>query len=112
MKHFNFLTGTFCIGDIRPSISGECSKIKVKLRINHNGLFGIASATLIEKIATVEDTKSEGESLDQAKDSSNGEPSDSQMEWETAKAGKPYLSINILYYYKNYYYIKSCIIKK
>ena len=59
--------------------------MKVKLRINSNGLFDIASATLVEKLSNVdESSKSDGDNAEPSKETVEGETS---MEWESSKAG-------------------------
>merc|ERR1712002_842976 len=41
--------GLFEIGDVRPTSEGGNQKVKVKVRINPNGIFGVSSASLLEK---------------------------------------------------------------
>merc|ERR1719412_3100544 len=41
--------GTFEIGEVKPTPEGGNQKVKVKVRINPNGIFGVASASLVEK---------------------------------------------------------------
>lgn len=41
--------GQFTIKDVKPTPEGESSKIKVKVRINLNGIVGIVGASLVEK---------------------------------------------------------------
>merc|ERR1712173_164060 len=41
--------GLFEIGDVRPTADGGNQKVKVKMRINPNGIFGVSSANLVEK---------------------------------------------------------------
>merc|ERR1719449_335946 len=41
--------GLFEIGDVRPTAEGGNQKVKVKVRINPNGIFGVSSANLVEK---------------------------------------------------------------
>merc|ERR1712012_1367728 len=41
--------GIFEIGDVRPTAEGGSQKVKVKVRINPNGIFGVANANLVEK---------------------------------------------------------------
>ena len=42
--------GTFSVKDVKPTDTGEASKIKVKVRMNIHGMFFIKSASLIEKL--------------------------------------------------------------
>merc|ERR1712012_1209554 len=39
----------FEVGDVRPTAEGGSQKVKVKVRINPNGIFGVSSANLVEK---------------------------------------------------------------
>ena len=39
----------FHIQGVKPSAQGESQKVKVKVRINHHGVFQVVSATLMEK---------------------------------------------------------------
>uniref|UniRef100_A0A1L8DUC1 Putative heat shock 70 kDa protein 4-like isoform x3 n=1 Tax=Nyssomyia neivai TaxID=330878 RepID=A0A1L8DUC1_9DIPT len=41
--------GRWVIRDIKPNSAGESQEVKVKIRINQNGIVGITSATLTEK---------------------------------------------------------------
>ncbi len=41
--------GKFEIGDVKPMTVGSNQKVKVKVRINLNGIFTVSSASLIEK---------------------------------------------------------------
>ena len=41
--------GLFEIGDVRPTSDGGNQKGKVKVRVNPNGIFGVSSASLLEK---------------------------------------------------------------
>merc|ERR1712176_251098 len=41
--------GVFDVGDVRPNAEGGSQLVKVKVRINPNGVFGVASAQLVEK---------------------------------------------------------------
>merc|ERR1719347_1430028 len=45
----NPLIGQFEIGDVKPLADGGNQKVKVKVRINPNGIFGVSSANLVEK---------------------------------------------------------------
>lgn len=37
-----------------PQASGECSKVKVKVRVNVHGVFSVSSASLVEVVKTAE----------------------------------------------------------
>jgi len=41
--------GLFEIGDVKPTADGGNQKVKVKVRVNPNGIFGVSSASLVEK---------------------------------------------------------------
>jgi molecular chaperone DnaK (HSP70) len=41
--------GEFEVGDVRPTAEGGNQKVKIKVRINPNGVFGVSSANLVEK---------------------------------------------------------------
>lgn len=41
--------GVFEIGEVKPTSDGGNQKVKVKVRINPNGIFGVSSANLVEK---------------------------------------------------------------
>lgn len=43
-------TGQFTVNGVQPQPSGEASKVKVKVRVNLHGVFGIHSAHMIEKL--------------------------------------------------------------
>ncbi|KAK3524482.1 hypothetical protein QTP70_029289 [Hemibagrus guttatus] len=40
--------GQFTIQKVLPQTSGECSKVKVKVRVNVHGMFSVSSASLVE----------------------------------------------------------------
>jgi heat shock protein 110kDa len=37
------------VKDVKPSVTGEPQEVRVKVRINHNGLLLVSSATMLEK---------------------------------------------------------------
>ena len=43
------VAGEFKIDNIAPTAEGESQKVKVKVRVNMNGVFTVASASLVEK---------------------------------------------------------------
>ncbi|XP_011497950.1 PREDICTED: heat shock 70 kDa protein 4 isoform X2 [Ceratosolen solmsi marchali] len=53
--------GIFTIKDVKPNKEGESSKIKVKVRINLNGILTVASASLVEKHEQTPQEKEEEE---------------------------------------------------
>jgi molecular chaperone DnaK (HSP70) len=46
---YNKHIGDFEIGDVKPTPEGGNQKVKVKVRVNPNGIFGVSSASLVEK---------------------------------------------------------------
>ncbi|CAG0894734.1 unnamed protein product [Darwinula stevensoni] len=49
IPYHNPVIGEFKIDNITPTAEGESPKIKVKVRVNMNGVFKVASASLVEK---------------------------------------------------------------
>merc|ERR1712025_1458009 len=47
--------GFFEVGDVKPNPEGGSRKVKVKVRVNPNGVFGVASANLVEKVEVEEE---------------------------------------------------------
>merc|ERR1711892_1138163 len=74
--------GLFEIGDVKPTADGGNQKVKVKVRVNPNGIFGVSSASLLEKHEIEEevpvemevDKKEEGEKKEE--DSKEGKPAE------------------------------------
>ncbi|KAL1122529.1 hypothetical protein AAG570_002860 [Ranatra chinensis] len=62
--------GRFIVKDVRPTAEGECSKIKVKVRINIHGIASVVAAAMIEKKEAIEENN-----VDQAQ---NNEKEESQ----------------------------------
>ncbi|KAI5620271.1 heat shock protein 4a [Silurus asotus] len=46
--------GQFSIQKVLPQSSGECSKVKVKVRVNVHGVFSVSSASLVEVVKIAE----------------------------------------------------------
>ncbi|XP_026794507.3 heat shock 70 kDa protein 4a isoform X1 [Pangasianodon hypophthalmus] len=46
--------GQFTIQKVSPQASGECSKVKVKVRVNVHGVFSVSSASLVEVLKVTE----------------------------------------------------------
>jgi molecular chaperone DnaK (HSP70) len=44
-----FILGEWKVNEVKPSPTGEAQEVKVKVRINHNGILLISSAQMIEK---------------------------------------------------------------
>lgn len=86
--------GNFEVGEVRPTAEGGNQKVKVKVRINPNGIFGVASASLVEKHEVEEEVPVEmevdGEKKEDAGEKKEG--GEEKMEGdekkeETAKEG-------------------------
>merc|ERR1719322_587678 len=60
--------GIFEIGDVRPTAEGGSQKVKVKVRINPNGIFGVSSANLVEKHEIEEEVPEDAMETDEKKD--------------------------------------------
>lgn len=50
-----FFKGKFTVDKVVPQPTGEATKVKVKVRVNINGLFSVSSASLTEKIEAAEE---------------------------------------------------------
>lgn len=78
--------GVWKIKDVKPTERGEGQDVKLKVRINNNGIVLISSATLVEKkeadeAAAAEQAAGEEKPNDQAGGANNGgEPTDGQQE--------------------------------
>merc|ERR1719415_444246 len=60
--------GLFEIGDVRPTEDGASQKVKVKVRVNPNGIFGVSSASLLEKHEVEEEVPEEMETDEKKED--------------------------------------------
>jgi len=76
--------GVFEIGDIKPNAEGGSQKVKVKVRINPNGIFGVASANLVEK-HEIEEEVPEDMETDEKKD--EGEKKEEEKKEEKPAEG-------------------------
>lgn len=47
-------TGQFLIQNVVPQESGDCAKVKVKVRVNVHGVFNVSNASLIEVVKPAE----------------------------------------------------------
>ena len=56
--------GEWEVGDVRPTGEGAHQKVKVKVRINPNGIFGVSSASLVEKHEVEEEVPVEMEVIE------------------------------------------------
>ncbi|KAG7206377.1 hypothetical protein KM043_003742 [Ampulex compressa] len=57
--------GVFIIKNVKPTQEGESSKVKVKVRVNLNGILTVASASLVEKRELTQQEKEEEEKKEQ-----------------------------------------------
>lgn len=44
-----YFLGDWRVNDVKPSATGDAQEVKVKVRINHNGILLISSAQMVEK---------------------------------------------------------------
>ncbi|XP_067663960.1 heat shock 70 kDa protein 4-like [Haliotis asinina] len=66
--------GTYQIDKVVPQSNGDSSKVKVKVRIDSNGIFKIAQASMVEKIGEEESSQNEMMDVDEEKkEEKNGE---------------------------------------
>merc|ERR1712088_1081446 len=77
--------GNFEVGEVRPTAEGGNQKVKVKVRINPNGIFGVASASLVEKHEVEEEVPVEMEVDDKKEDGEKKEGGEEKMEGEEEK---------------------------
>jgi len=73
--------GLFEIGDVKPTEDGGNQKVKVKVRVNPNGIFGVSSASLLEKHEVEEEVPVEmevdkKEEEKKVEDNKDGKPED------------------------------------
>merc|ERR1711934_1233537 len=81
--------GNFEVGEVRPTAEGGNQKVKVKVRINPNGIFGVASASLVEKHEVEEEVPVEMEVDDKKEDGEKKEGGEEKMEGEEKKDEAP-----------------------
>ncbi|XP_012287319.1 97 kDa heat shock protein isoform X2 [Orussus abietinus] len=63
--------GTFVIKNVKSTPEGEASKVKVKVRVNLNGILTVASASLVEKREPIQQEKEEEEKAQQQQKENN-----------------------------------------
>uniref|UniRef100_A0A0B6ZQN1 Uncharacterized protein n=1 Tax=Arion vulgaris TaxID=1028688 RepID=A0A0B6ZQN1_9EUPU len=56
--------GTFKINKVVPQANGESSKVKVKVRVNSNGIFTIVSASMYERLEGMDEEEESKESME------------------------------------------------
>ncbi|CAL7936427.1 unnamed protein product [Xylocopa violacea] len=72
--------GVFTIKNVKPTLEGELSKVKVKVRINLNGILTVASASLVEKRELTQQEKEEEDKQQQQQQQQNNMDVDQQAE--------------------------------
>ena len=55
--------GRFSVKDVVPAPTGEPSKLKVKVRVNTHGIFGVMNAYIVEKTIVEEPTPPAGDTV-------------------------------------------------
>jgi len=76
--------GYFEVGEVKPNAEGGNQKVKVKVRVNPNGIFGVASASLLEKHEVEEEVPVEME-VDETKPTEEAKKDDASAEPAAAK---------------------------
>jgi len=56
--------GSFQVNGVVPQANGDSSKVKVKVRVNINGLFNVSGATITEKVENTPAADDEQEPMD------------------------------------------------
>merc|ERR1711962_562889 len=79
--------GNFEVGEVQPTAEGGNQKVKVKVRINPNGIFGVASASLVEKHEIEEEVPVEME-VDEKKEDAKKMEGDAKEEARPAAEDK------------------------
>ncbi|CRK96451.1 CLUMA_CG009967, isoform A [Clunio marinus] len=67
--------GEWKVNDVKPSSTGDAQEVKVKVRINHNGILLISSAQMVEKREVQEEQQQNGSENDQATAAAAQQPS-------------------------------------
>uniref|UniRef100_A0A3Q3FM74 Heat shock protein 4a n=1 Tax=Kryptolebias marmoratus TaxID=37003 RepID=A0A3Q3FM74_KRYMA len=79
----NATIGQFLVQNVVPQVSGESTKVKVKVRVNVHGVFSVSSASLVELVKAAEGeepmetdqvVKEEEMSTEDAKEKKNDQP--------------------------------------
>jgi len=82
--------GNFEVGELQPTAEGGNQKVKVKVRINPNGIFGVASASLVEKHEVEEEVPVEMEVDEKKEDAEKKEGAgEKKMEGDEKAEAKP-----------------------
>merc|ERR1719342_1803719 len=81
--------GIFEIGDVKPTPDGGSQKVKVKVRINPNGIFGVSSANLVEKHEIEEEVPEDAMETDEKKDDADKKDENAAEKAPEAAEAKP-----------------------
>merc|ERR1712098_720313 len=81
--------GVFEIGDVKPTAEGGNQKVKVKVRINPNGIFGVSSANLVEKHEIEEEVPEDAMETDEKKDDADKKDENAAEKAPEAAEAKP-----------------------
>ena len=60
MYFFLILSGRWRVKDVQPNPNGESQEVKIKVRINQNGIVLISNATMVDKKDAVEQENGDG----------------------------------------------------
>ncbi len=74
--------GKFDIGEVKPTEDGGNQKVKVKVRVNLNGIFTVASASVVEKVEVEEEVPME---VDPPKDEKKEEKKEGETDEKKAE---------------------------
>lgn len=77
--------GVYNVTKVQPQTNGESSKVKVKVRINNNGLFTVQSASMIEKL----DDKQNEQEQESMESENNTKEGNESMETEQGPTEPP-----------------------
>lgn len=64
--HFISFLGEWKVNDVKPAVTGEAQEVKVKVRINQNGILLISSAQMLEKKDAAEEQNGANEAEPQS----------------------------------------------
>merc|ERR1711963_1289328 len=80
--------GNFEVGEVQPTAEGGNQKVKVKVRINPTGIFGVASASLVEKHEIEEEVPVEME-VDEKKEDAERRKAQERRRWKEKRRQRP-----------------------
>lgn len=72
------ILGEWKVNDVKPAPTGDAQEVKVKVRINHNGILLVSSAQMIEKKEALDEQNGENEPLSPTEPSPTGEAAPGQ----------------------------------